>query len=508
MDLDAERCYAAVRTRDARLDGEFFTCVRTTGIFCRPSCPSRTPARANVEFVRSAAAAVDRGFRACKRCGPLAPPGSADADPAGDLARRARERIEAGALDPGPDGPVPVAALAADLHVSERTLHRALVDHTGVGAVSLARMARARRAHELLTTTDLKLGEVAVAAGFGSERQMFDTVRKVYGLAPSALRPTAGRGRGTGPSTVVGPVRVRARLAVRRPFDGTGLADFLAQRAVPGVEEVTGTDWIRAVTLPRGTAVLRCDLGRTDGPLELDCLLEDVRDYPAALSVARRLFDLDADPQGIDAVLAESLPALRPLIAARPGVRLPGTASVDEALLWAITGQQVTVASTREQILRATDLLAAPLPPCLLSAGADHGLTRLPVDPARAAAHTDRWYRGPAARRRTLYGALAAGASWSADTGSLDDLRESLLALSGIGAWTADYTLLRGTGAIDVAPARDAALLAAARDLGIAEDHAELGSALEGARPFRSYAALYLWHHAAHLQTRDRRSTP
>src|SRR5699024_8371350 len=180
---DDER-YAAIRARDARFDGMFFTCVRSTGIFCRPSCPSRTPGRDRVEFVPSAAAAVENGYRACKRCGPLTPPGTADDDPAGALALRALELIHGGALDAGPDGGTPVSTLARTLHVTERTLHRALVARTGTGAVAHARMARARRAHELLRSTSWPMAEVAAAAGFGSERQLHETVRRIFGRAP------------------------------------------------------------------------------------------------------------------------------------------------------------------------------------------------------------------------------------------------------------------------------------------------------------------------------------
>lgn len=496
--LDDERRYAAIAARDPRFDGEFFTCVRTTGIFCRPSCPARTPGRVSVTFVPSAAAAVAAGYRACKRCGPLAPPRGADADPGGDLAARALDLIAAGALDAelGTDAPAPhVADLAALLHVSERNLHRALLEHTGASAVAHARMARARRAHELLRGTDRPLGEIAAAAGFGSERQLHDTVRAIYGVAPSTLRPRSGRPLAdTGTATA----ELRVDLAVRRPFDGAGLAAWFAARAVPGVEGVEGLRWSRAVRLPHGPAVLGVDLGVAEGPLPLTLRLADLRDYRAAVALVRRLLDLDADPRGIDAGLTAAVPALAGLVAARPGVRIPGTSSVAEALLWAVVGQQVTVVQTREQIIRATDLLAEPLPEPLSGGGS----TRLPVDPARAADRAEEWFRGPAARRRTLAAALGTDVDAEAP---LAELEAQLLAIPGVGPWTAQYALLRGRRAIDQAPPRDAALLNAARDLGIAEDHAALQRAVADASPWRSYAALHLWHHAA---TPTRKDTP
>ncbi|APX34379.1 adenosine deaminase [Brachybacterium sp. P6-10-X1] len=512
---DDER-YAAIRARDTRFDGMFFTCVRSTGIFCRPSCPARTPQRGGVDFVTSAAAAVAGGYRACKRCGPLAPPGSPDDDPQGSLAGRALRLIDAGALDDG--GTVP--SLARHLAVSERTLHRALIAATGAGALAHARLRRARRARELVVGSTLPLARIAHAAGFGSERQFHETFTEVFGHAPSVVRerdrvhraPDGASGAATpairattasssapaASAHVVDSAEVTARLAVRRPFDGAGLAGWFAHRAVPGVEEVAGLVWTRAVQLPHGPAVVQVDLG-ADGALPVTMRLADLRDHAAAIALLRRLLDLDADPVGIDAGLTAALPALAPVLTARPGVRLPGTPSLAEALLWAITGQQITTAQAREQISRATDLLGAALPVPLHLAG----VHRAPVDPAAAAAAASQWFRGPRARRDTLVSAVPAIAEDEQGlplAGSVDELRERLLALHGIGPWTADYVLLRGVRAVDVAPARDAALLGAARDLGLADDHAALRRALAAASPWRSYAAAHLWQHQASLR--------
>ncbi|MDO5663295.1 MAG: Ada metal-binding domain-containing protein, partial [Brachybacterium sp.] len=245
-----EQRYAAILSRDARFDGVFFTCVQSTGIFCRPSCPSRTPRRDRVVFAASAAAAADAGFRACRRCGPAAPPGSPDHRPAGTLAARALDLIEAGELDHGS-----VPDLARRLAVSERTLHRALLQETGAGALAHARVHRARRAHELLRGTDLPVAEIAYAAGFGSERQFHDTIRRIYGQSPTDVRLARPGGKTTGASAPAGPgeagaAHLSARLRVREPFDGLGLADWFSERAVPGVEEVDGLHWLRALHLP------------------------------------------------------------------------------------------------------------------------------------------------------------------------------------------------------------------------------------------------------------------
>lgn len=520
---DDER-YAAIRSRDTRFDGMFFTCVRSTGIFCRPSCPARTPQRTGVEFAPSAAAAVAAGYRACKRCGPMAPPGSPDDDPAGSLAERALRLIDEGALDD--EGSVPV--LAARLAVSERTLHRALVRRTGAGALAHARIRRARRAHDLVAGSELPLAQIAHAAGFGSERQFHETFTQIFGHAPSVVRERAAsrrrgtgrpgtgrRGAGSGPAPEAdgrgdvvqegaghrgagsGAV-LTARLAVRRPFDGAGLAAWFAVRAVPGVEEVVGTVWTRAVRLVHGPGVLQVDLGAEDGPLTLVLRLADLRDYSAAIGLVRRLLDLDADPHGIDAGLVAAQPGLAGLVARRPGMRIPGTPSLSEALMWAVVGQQITTVQARDQITRATDLHEDPLPEHLRT-GTVH---RLPLCPREAAATAEQWYRGPGARCAALVGALQAELDAAAEVTAV---RAQLLALRGVGPWTADYALLRGVRAIDVAPARDVALLGAARDLGLAEDHPSLTAFLDAASPWRSYATLHLWHHQAGLPARPRR---
>lgn len=301
-----------------------------------------------------------------------------------------------------------------------------------------------------------------------------------------------------------------ARLTLTGPFDGEGLASWFADRAISGVEHVEGTAWLRSTRLPHGPGVIGADLAAPAGVIDVSLDLADEHDAEAATALARRLLDLDpdgnrpgapevaiADP---DAALAAAIPVLAPLIATRPGVRIPGSPSLAEALLWAITGQQITAAQARDQIQRATDLLSDPLPPALRirrPGDPEAVIFRLPVDPLVAAEHADRWFRGPGARRRALMSAIP---SLPAEPLPLAELSTALLALPGIGPWTADYALLRGVRAPDLAPPRDAALLAAARDLGLAADHAELMRALEAARPLRSLAVMHLWHHAAAIR--------
>ena len=204
--------------------------------------------------------------------------------------------------------------------------------------------------------------------------------------------------------------------------------------------------------------------------------------------LARRMLDLEADPVGIDAGLRASLPLLAPLLDARPGVRLPGTPSLAEALLWAVVGQQITTDRARALLTSATDLLGTALPEAMR----DEHIHRLAAAPALAAARAEEWFRGPGARRRALTDLLADPPDPHLP---LPELRVQLLARRGIGPWTADYALLRGARAIDAAPARDVALLAAARDLGLAEDFSSMQEALAAASPWRSYAVMHLFHH-------------
>jgi len=227
---DPDRCYLAVQSRDARFDGWFVTAVTSTGIYCRPSCPARTPLRRNVRFLPTAAAAQRAGFRACKRCRPDATPGSPQWDVRADVVARAMRLIADGVIDRAG-----VPGLADELGYSVRQVERLLVTEVGAGPVALARAQRAQTARVLIETTGLPMTEVAFAAGFASIRQFNDTVRDVFGVSPTELRARRSAPRGA-PTT--GTVVVR--LPFRLPFRPDNLFGHLAATAVPGVEEVVG----------------------------------------------------------------------------------------------------------------------------------------------------------------------------------------------------------------------------------------------------------------------------
>lgn len=334
--LDHERCYRAVAGRDARFDGWFFTAVRTTGIYCRPSCPARTPLARNVSFFTTAAAAQGAGFRACRRCRPDAVPGSPEWDIRADIVARAMRLIADGEVERSG-----VPGLAARLGYSERQLHRLLVGELGVGPLALARAQRAQTARLLIETTDLPMADVAFAAGFASIRQFNDTVREVFATTPTALRSTS-----TGPDTG-SPGWLTLRLAARAPYAADEVLLFLGAHAVPGLEEWDGTTFSRVLDLPHGPAVVQLSPAVGGGAgVTARLRVAELRDLGAAVTRCRRMLDLDADPAAVDDVLGAD-PALAPVVGTAPGRRVPASPDADELAVRAVLGQQVSVAGAR-----------------------------------------------------------------------------------------------------------------------------------------------------------------
>ncbi|WP_086872846.1 bifunctional transcriptional activator/DNA repair enzyme AdaA, partial [Streptomyces viridochromogenes] len=343
---DEDSRYEAVRSRDARFDGEFFFAVETTGVYCRPSCPAVTPRRRNVRFFATAAAAQGSGFRACRRCRPDAVPGSAAWNVRADVVGRAMRLIGDGVVDR--EG---VAGLATRLGYSTRQVQRQLTAELGAGPVALARAQRAHTARVLLQTTGLPITQIAFAAGFASVRQFNDTIRAVYARTPSELRAAAPRGGRPDGRTATPSGGIPLRLAHRGPYHAGTVFDLLAEEAVPGVEEVTGPPgarlYRRTLRLPHGSAVAavaestaapgRGAATHPGGWLDARIHLTDLRDLTTAVQRLRRLFDLDADPYAVDARLGADA-RLAPLVAARPGLRSPGAADPDEQAVRAVAG--------------------------------------------------------------------------------------------------------------------------------------------------------------------------
>jgi AraC family transcriptional regulator of adaptative response / DNA-3-methyladenine glycosylase II len=478
--LDHDSCYRAVASRDARFDGCFVTAVRTTGIYCRPSCPAITPRPGNVSFLPTAAAAQHAGYRACRRCLPDAAPGSPEWDLRGDLAARAVRLIADGVVERAG-----VAGLAADLGYSERQLNRVLTEQLGAGPLALARAHRAHTARLLLQTTALPVADVAFAAGFASVRQFNDTVREVFAVTPSVLRSEVARPRGDGAPPVAGVIRLR--LPFRAPMDAGWTEWFLAGHALGGAESWHDGEYARTLALPNGSGVARVQLGATHVALRLR--LDDLRDLGAAVTRVRRLLDLDADPVAVDAALAAD-PALAPGVAATPGIRVLGSVDGAEVLLRTVLGQQVSLAAARTAGTRLVAALGTPM------ATPDGELTHLFPAPAVVAERGHEVLTGPARRVATVLRVAAALAD-----GSLalhpgrdgDELRAELLALPGIGPWTADYVLMRVLGDPDVLLGSDLVLRQGAARLGLPGGARELAAHATRWSPWRSYAGMHLW---------------
>lgn len=487
MDFDA--MYAACTGRDARFDGRFYMGVRTTGIYCRPSCPAAKPRRANVEFLPTAAACQAAGYRACRRCVPEALPGSPEWSPTSTTTARALRLVDDGVVDA--EG---VEGLARRLGYSARNLNRILVAETGAPALAHARARRARLAHNLIRSTATPMADVAFAAGFASIRQFNDTIREVYGETPTQLR------QGSREAVAATTGTLRASLPYRAPFDFAAWLGFLAPRVLPGIEAVDGATYARSLALPLGPAVAEV----TDDPARSRVLatfhLADLRDYGPATAAVRRLLDLDADPVGIQAELAR-LDWLEPLLGAHPGIRAPGCGSPFEALLRAVTGQQISVVAAHGQMVRICALAAEPL------AHPAAGITHAFPTPEAVLGTLDDWFAGPASRRAYLENACTLAASGALEPArGLDEVRADLLATRGIGAWTIGYTMLRAYNDPDADLGGDGALLATARRLGLATDAKSFKSLFATASPWRSYAALHLWAH--HATPRTTKETP
>ena len=475
--MDDEQRYHAAASKDARFDGMFFTAVTSTGVYCRPSCPAITPKRQNVRFYSTAAAAQEAGFRACKRCRPDASPGSPEWNIRADVTARAMRLITDGIVDRAG-----VGGLARELGYEQRQVRRLLTSELGAGPLALARAQRAQTARILVETTKLPMGDIAFAAGFTSIRQFNATMLDVFDTAPTRLRERAAKRVALAPPGVI-----RLRLPYRPPIDLARMFGFLAARAIPGVEEVTGRTYRRTITLPNGPGILclrdaTVDGGET-GYVECDLELDDLRDVGAAAARCRRLLDLDADPVAVCGYLSGD-DVLGPLARACPGRRSPGHVDGDELALRAVLGQQISVAAARRLGARRAAEYGKPL-----SAASD-SLTHLFPDAATIAAADPGALPMPRARAEALTGlaaALASGTIRLHPGADRDQETARLLALPGIGPWTASYIRMRALSDPDAFLPTDAGALKALRRLGAPPGAAERW------HPWRSYALHHLW---------------
>ncbi len=490
MTLDSDTCYRAVVARDPRFDGRFFTAVTSTGIYCRPVCPARTPARANMRFFVHAGAAEAAGFRACRRCRPETSPGSPEWNVRADLAARAVRLITDGYADTHG-----ISGLAARLAVTQRHLHRLLVAELGAGPQALARTARLQTARRLLAETTMPITEVAFASGFSSIRQFNASVRESSGRTPSQLRSKAWR---TGPGSLGARdaagsrgTWLSLRLACREPFDAAAWLGFLAARAIPGVEQVTADGYARTVRTAAGPGVIELIPRPGQGHVLLRARLTGLGAIGPVVGRARRLLDADADPGAIGSALATD-DLIAPLVAARPGLRVPGAYDGFELAVRAVLGQQVSVAAASTFAGRLAARHGIPLAPeAVPDTPAGRPGPRMVFPGPEVLADADLDGLGlTTARQRTLraLAAAAAGGRLALDPGA--DPREvaaQLAGLPGIGPWTIGYILMRAAADPDAFPAADLGLRRALARLGAPPGHAARW------RPWRAYAAMHLW---------------
>jgi AraC family transcriptional regulator, regulatory protein of adaptative response / DNA-3-methyladenine glycosylase II len=481
LDLSSDACYRAFSARDVRFDGRVFIAVRTTGIYCRPICPARTPKRENVTFFFSAAAAQAAGFRPCLRCRPEISPDHAGWHGPSETVSRALALIEAGALDDGS-----VEELAAQVGVCDRQLRRLFVEHIGAAPLAVAQTRRVHLAKQLIHETNLTMTEVALASGFGSVRRFNETFQALFKRPPASLRRT--RSGGTPDAT-----SVTIRLPYRSPYDWDGILAFLAARAIPGVEVAADDRYARTIALGDLAGTLTVEPGPKE-TLRVAIRFPRLDPLPRIIARVRRVFDLAADPGLIGAHLAED-PLLAPLVAARPGLRAPGAWDAFELAVRAILGQQISVPAATRLAGRLVAAFGVTLDDP--TAGA-LGLTHLFPPPERlAGADVAALGLMPGARAAALSSLAAAVAADPALLGPYRDLEGAvahLRSLPGVGDWTAHYIAMRALREPDAFPVADVALHRAMADLtGVRPTAAELLSRANGWRPWRAYAAIHLW---------------
>ncbi|MEQ1506923.1 MAG: AlkA N-terminal domain-containing protein [Myxococcota bacterium] len=472
MNLDPDTCYQGLLARDARFDGVFYVGVSSTGIYCRPVCPARVPRRDRCTFYADPATAEAAGFRACLRCRPERAPGNAPVDAVSRLVRRAVARIESGALNDGS-----LDALAASLGVTARHLRRSFEAELGTSPTRYAATRRLALARHRLADTRLPIGDVAAAAGFGSVRRFQDAVRTAVGRSASDLRRGAASA----------PAELRVTLDTRPPFDGPGAFAFVASRAIPGVEAVTDGVYRRTVAFGDRVGVVTVALA---GPrrVTVGLSLAVAPMLPQVVARVRRLLDLDAHPDAVAAVLGAD-PTLRDAVARNPGLRVPGAFEPFELAIRAILGQQVSVKGATTLAGRLVAAFGTPVevgdPALTALFPSPHRLAEAPIDAVRAIGM-------PEARARTIVAVARAVADERVDLGPGADPAEvaaALVAIPGIGPWTAEYVAMRGLGWPDAFPAGDLVLR---KVLGVTRDRDAIARA-EPWRPWRSYAVLHLW---------------
>jgi AraC family transcriptional regulator of adaptative response / DNA-3-methyladenine glycosylase II len=481
MKISDETCYRALAARDARFDGLFYVGVTTTGIYCRPICSARTPLPGRCRFFSNSALAEQEGFRPCLRCRPELAPGHAPVDAVPRMARAAARRIEAGALNDGRG----LERLAEDLGTSTRQLRRAVRREFGVSPVELAQTQRLLLAKQLLTESNLPIIQVAFASGFDSVRRFNALFRSHYRLTPTGMRRATAKNAGD---------CVRLTLAYRPPLAWPELLRFLKGRATQGVEVVEGDTYARTAVVGdhRGWLKVRPNAGRNTLSVEVATSL--VPALPEVLARVKSLFDLNARPDVIASQLADDARLGRAATLC-PGLRVPGAFNGLELAVRAILGQRVSVKAATSLAGRLVGQLGEPIETPVPA------LKRLFPSPARLAAVEESELRslgisGPrAATIRAIARAVLGRQIDLEPSPDPEAVIKKLQELPGIGDWTAQYIAMRALRWPDAFPAGDLGLRKATGEKSVQR----LRDAGEAWRPWRAYAAMYLWE-SQHLK--------
>jgi AraC family transcriptional regulator, regulatory protein of adaptative response / DNA-3-methyladenine glycosylase II len=480
---DREIYYRALQSRDARFDGLVFVAVGSTGIYCRPICPARTPKFENCTFYRSAAAAQEAGYRPCLRCRPESAPDLASWRGTSNTVSRALALISEGALD---GRGASVDKLAERLGVGERQLRRLFLQHLGAAPVSVAQTRRVLFAKQLIHETHMPMAEIALAAGFGSVRRFNETFQDLFQRPPAALRRKH--------SLAIAHDAATLRLRYRPPYDWSSILGFLEARAISDVEVVNNGHYFRTVAIDGHAGTIDVSHLPERNSICVSIRFPDVRSLPLIVGRVRRQFDIGADIETIDAHLSND-PLLAPFVAQRPGLRAPGGWDGFELAVRAILGQQISVAAARRLAGQLVARYGTPIPAAYAG---QTGLSRTFPTAERLAAVSSIDLGMPAARLtalKALAEAAVADPNLFRQAGSVEETVERLKGIRGVGEWTAQYIALRAAREMDAFPATDIGLL---RGAAIAT-HTEtitskaLLSRAESWRPWRAYAAQHLW---------------
>jgi AraC family transcriptional regulator, regulatory protein of adaptative response / DNA-3-methyladenine glycosylase II len=492
IDTKYEIFESARQARDPRFDGRFFVGVRTTGVYCRPVCRVKMPLAKNVSFFDTAAAASEAGFRPCLRCRPETSPGTPAWSGTSTTVTRALRLIGEGALDDGS-----VVDLSDRLGVTSRHLGRLFQSHLGASPITIAQTRRLQFAKKLLDETNLSMTDIAYSSGYGSVRRFNDHFKKVYDRTPASLRrqplERAISGRKLAVDKLVGEKQgstsdsFTLKLSYRPPFDFSGLTSFLSMRAIPGVESVVEGEYRRLFRFEGELGFLRVTDDEAARALCCKIDMENSRLLVRVVEKVRRLFDLDAVPQDIESQLKKDKPLFR-LVSQNPGLRLPGAWDAFEIAVRAIVGQQVSVKGATTVMGRIAETYGQKVSKGIVFPGPEN---LADIDPSSLPMPLNRANAIKLMAQAVLDGDLDLGSEYDSSI-----LVEQLVAIKGIGPWTAQYVVMRALNDPDAFLHNDLVLMKVAKEkLGIKTEK-ELLERAEKWRPWRAYAGMHLWRNA------------